>query len=69
MDRMKETAISEFAAWVLNNDVRILNIAGPRDDAEGDVYKKAIVVLQLIFGKFCFDAEKKVLLLREPKLL
>ncbi len=42
----KKSAIQSVCDWIQANQLQVLNVAGPRDNANGEIYSKARVFLR-----------------------
>lgn len=54
LSRAYPTAVDAVQAWLRANDLRVLNVAGPRESTEPGIYAAARVFLEQLFGPTLF---------------
>lgn len=52
IDLSKETELEKLLTWVNDNNIKILNVAGPRESQAPGVYLSSFILLKNIFSSF-----------------
>ncbi len=49
--------VPQIRTWLLENEVIVLNVAGPRESSDPKIYKDTLVLLKSIFGECLINSE------------
>ena len=58
IDLSKETEIEKLLTWINDNNIKILNVAGPRESQARGIYLSSFILLNKIFSSFLNKLEE-----------